>query len=587
MNKVLRVALTAAAVILIIPGQAFGRQDIPGEMIDIGGYQVHVVCEGEGDQTVLLDAGAGAWSFMGLPVQMLLAQSGFKTCTWDRPGLGLSDPGPDPRTSETIVGEMKAMVLAAGLKTPLVMVGHSFGGQNVRMFAATYPELVKGVILVDSGHEHQWERFPAVVWQAVEAQIAGMNNLAQAIRGGAPAPPSPPLPDHLPSEWKEAFTRVNSSDSYYDGVAREFAGIPESNKQLAQSGSLDDLPVLILTAERSFYAFEGMFDIDIEESNNIWLELQRDLIKLSTKAEQIVIPEATHRLLETHTELVSERIVEFIRSLARSQGGGGSNGEWSRSGFDALLHRMEDAYNSKDSDAFTDLFTEDVVVRDVNRRQLVEGRKAWHELTVRVMSAHHWMKLEAIPFSVSGSTASVSLRWSGLLKGEAMGREDDVSYSYEGVSLMSVNDGKIADHRLFIDYASFRDQIGDLDRVRRGHTIEASWQTYTDAWRRGDLDDILSFFEEDAQLVSAGAGEFEGKAPFRTWLKESYDESTSVVLESDELILYDTEAVRRGRYRIESKITNADSSPLQTGYFMQVWHLSEDGRWRIKRGIFN
>ena len=134
-------------------------QALPGAMIDIGGHSVHLVCSGEGERTILLDAGAGGWSFTWLPAQTELAAAGFQVCAWDRPGVGLSDVGPLPRTSATIVREMRALIDAAQLATPIVLVGHSFGGQNVRLFAATYPDAVAGIVLVDSGHEQQWTRF--------------------------------------------------------------------------------------------------------------------------------------------------------------------------------------------------------------------------------------------------------------------------------------------------------------------------------------------------------------------------------------------------------------------------------------------
>ncbi len=313
MQPTIKTALIALAA-TSIASEAWA-QALPGAMIDIGGHSVHLVCSGEGDRTILLDAGAGGWSFTWLPTQTELASAGFQVCAWDRPGVGLSDVGPLPRTSAAIVREMRALIDAAQLDTPIVLVGHSFGGQNMRMFAATYPDAVAGVVLVDSGHEQQWARFDPTIWQAVEGQVGVMHSIASAIRNGAEPPPSGVATDHLSREWSEAVERVYGGAQYYDGVANEYAGIPESNSQLARSGNLGSTPLLVLTAGHSFYAFEGTLDTDIAAANDIWLELQTDLLNLSTRSRQVVEPDIDHRLLSTHPQLVAEHIAEFARSL--------------------------------------------------------------------------------------------------------------------------------------------------------------------------------------------------------------------------------------------------------------------------------
>jgi len=207
-------------------------------MVDIGGYEVHVACTGDGPGTILVDVGAGGWSFDWLPTQNALADSGFRVCSWDRPGLGLSEAGPLPRTSASIVQEMKAMIDAAGLQTPLLLVGHSFGGQNVRLFASQYPEGIAGVVLVDSGHEDQWGRFEPGIWRSVEAQVPAMRGIAAALRGGTKLPDAGPDLSGMPEKWVEAFQGVSADPRHYEGIANEFAGIPESNAQLGASADL-------------------------------------------------------------------------------------------------------------------------------------------------------------------------------------------------------------------------------------------------------------------------------------------------------------------------------------------------------------
>ncbi|MCG8414092.1 MAG: alpha/beta hydrolase [Pseudomonadales bacterium] len=299
-----------------MPGAA---QEVPGQMVDIGGYQAHLHCKGEqggnDGHTVFIDVGAGSWSLDALPVQSQLLEHEWHVCSWDRPGLGLSDASDQPPTSQQIVKDMKAVMQEANLRTPLVLVGHSFGGQNVRLFAATYPELVSAVILVDSGHEDQWQQFDPIIWQAVAGQAEFTAGLAQALRAGVEAPPPPVTAEEsLPRQWQTAVNQVFNNPRHFEGVTEELLGIPESNVQLAASQDLGKTPLLVLTAGRSFYAYEGLIDTDVKMANVTWLALQRDLVQLSTRAQQIVVPNVDHRLLQLEPQVVAEHIDRFLRT---------------------------------------------------------------------------------------------------------------------------------------------------------------------------------------------------------------------------------------------------------------------------------
>jgi len=137
-----------------LAGQTRPSGPAPGVLIDVGGYRLHLFCSGPtagGAPTVVLDAGAGAFSTAWSAVQQALP--GIRTCAYDRAGWGWSEPGPGPRTITQEVFELHSLLRAAAVSGPYVLVGHSYGGLLVRRYAALHGGDVVGIVLVDPAHE--------------------------------------------------------------------------------------------------------------------------------------------------------------------------------------------------------------------------------------------------------------------------------------------------------------------------------------------------------------------------------------------------------------------------------------------------
>jgi pimeloyl-ACP methyl ester carboxylesterase len=124
----------------------------PGEMVDVGGYSLHINCVGQGSSTVVLDGGSGEMSAQWVRVQREVSGT-TRVCAYDRAEMGWSEMGPEPRDARQISSELHTLLSKAGIEGPYVLVGHSFGGLYMQTYAARYPEEVAGVALVDSSTE--------------------------------------------------------------------------------------------------------------------------------------------------------------------------------------------------------------------------------------------------------------------------------------------------------------------------------------------------------------------------------------------------------------------------------------------------
>lgn len=140
--------VAAGLVIVATAAQAAPR----GELVDVGGRRLRVVCEGpkEARPTIWLEHGAFGAATDWVAVQRKLAAKGLRSCAYDRAGLGYSDPGPKPRDGDAALADLERLMAAVGDSGPYVLVGHSMAGLHVRRFATAHPEKTVGVVLVDA-----------------------------------------------------------------------------------------------------------------------------------------------------------------------------------------------------------------------------------------------------------------------------------------------------------------------------------------------------------------------------------------------------------------------------------------------------
>jgi pimeloyl-ACP methyl ester carboxylesterase len=456
-------------------GALAGAEPDRGRLVDVGGHQLFLDCVGTGSPTVVIDGGANTWSIFYRHIQDEIARD-TRACTYDRAGYGASDPGPEPRTASALADELHRLLQAAGEDPPYALVGHSLGGYVIRIYQRRYGGEVAALVLVESGHPEQWDRLPAGVREVTLGAVPMFRAVAEAARAGQLTAEQldPWAFKDQGKDQRPAYEREMLTSDPWLAAAAEFEAAPAGARQVPE-GDLGDLPLVVVTAGRSFDAFVGS-GIPIEESNPVWLELQAELVGLSKNSEQIVSPESHHNLEQSDPAAFVDgirRAVAAVRARGNASPAGPPAGvaplhrlpHASTPEVDRLLAAVEQAYREMDAETFTSYFTEDVEQLDVNRRVLVRGAADWRRQTDDVNGNHVWMERIHHGRAVVGDHIIVEVEWAGRVRGEAMGTpREDHEYRYVGLGILELRDGRIGRQVLFGDFVTLVEQLGLSER---------------------------------------------------------------------------------------------------------------------------
>lgn len=142
----------------------------PGRLIDVGGFNLHVHSVGRG-ATVVLEAALAGSALSWTLVQPHVARFA-RAVAYDRAGFGWSDAGPLPRTAGRVADELRVLLDRAGERPPFVLVGHSFGGLVMRIFAHRYARDTRALVLVDPAHPEDWVQPAAKEQERIDKGVA-------------------------------------------------------------------------------------------------------------------------------------------------------------------------------------------------------------------------------------------------------------------------------------------------------------------------------------------------------------------------------------------------------------------------------
>jgi len=286
---------------------------MPGERIDVGGYQMHLYCSGSGSPTVVLDAGLGGASLDWSLVQPSLAETS-QVCSYDRAGMGWSDPGPQPRSPEQLAKELHVLLTNAGISPPYVLVGHSLAGKNVRMFAQEHPDEVVGMVLVDARSEYVDDR-TSDTKERIERRAAHLQAWAYGVAdrigiarfAGASLLGTPPS---MPGETRRTIALLTTASPGRNTAADEFMERSTSDEKLRAGPLLGNRPLIVLAASENW---EGLA---------YWSEGQQAQAALSSAGRLIVVEDSSHYIHWDHPDEVIDAVQAVITMAPR----GGADG---------------------------------------------------------------------------------------------------------------------------------------------------------------------------------------------------------------------------------------------------------------------
>jgi len=269
----------------------------PGRMVSIGGHALHIDCRGSGHPVTVFESGLGGFSLEWGEVQQRLSQQG-RVCAYDRAGYGWSDPGPMPRSVMRNVEELHALLAAAGESPPFVLVGHSYGGIIVRLFAQNYSDEVEGIVLLDASAPDQFSRLP---------DTALPKALIEAARRGTHTVSIPRLVAALPEEIQTTATHLMMLPKARLAYASEMRYFESATEQLKEQndGALD-VRLVVVSRSRNVFGRSA----EAAHTELIWQEMQQRMAALSGRSDHWMAAGAGHVIHADRPDLVALAVRE-------------------------------------------------------------------------------------------------------------------------------------------------------------------------------------------------------------------------------------------------------------------------------------
>lgn len=318
-------------VLIILVGLAFRlfgpKPHQPmGELVDIGGFKLHINAAGEkGNQpTLLIEGGLGLpsehyhWLSEGL-------KDSLRVVRYDRAGIGYSELSDTARDPETVARELHTLLERAGESPPYILAGHSFGGPYIRVFAQLYPDEVVAMIFMDATHPERVERFDLPKASSAKFKQYLWILHAQAVLGdlgilGLYDRSTGPIlaGEGLPDEINRRMLDFSLDGKFVRAYTKEMKSYHSGLKRSGEASDFGTLPIRVFAAiERYKDAYLRAKGTDPEQRQVEVVKMHQEFADLSTNGKLILI-EANHNSIYTKKEnadMICKEIIQLFRGL--------------------------------------------------------------------------------------------------------------------------------------------------------------------------------------------------------------------------------------------------------------------------------
>ena len=296
----------------------------PGQLVDIGGRRINLYCTGSGAPTVVLMAGISSWSPVWYKTQPVIAQKN-RVCAFDRAGFGFSDPASRPQGLSDTVTDLHAALTAARITGPYVLVAHSLGGVEARLYAQRWPRDVAGLILVDTSPAGEGlieANQPGLADdEGIDSYVADELNCALLATHG-PIKSSDPeykncskaLPSDTPAAFREAWPQFFTAFYFADQVSL-MTSLYTRRYDSVDHLHLGALPLVVLSAEQSFSTDTPAGLKFWRSYRNAWFARHEALAHLSSRGIHRVIHGSGHAIQVDRPEAVIEAVDDVLNQL--------------------------------------------------------------------------------------------------------------------------------------------------------------------------------------------------------------------------------------------------------------------------------
>jgi len=290
----------------------------PGQLVDIGGRRINLHCTGAGGPTVILMAGLSSWSAVWYKTQPAIAQM-TRVCAFDRAGYGFSDPAPRPQILSEVVDDLHAALIAGSIPGAYVLVGHSLGGLEARIYSQRWPKEVVGMVLDDTSPagegliDEDQPGFDEVVGR--ESYAAGKLHCALLAAHGPLEPSRPEYKDcslALPSDTPAAFRKIAPqffTAYYFADQVSLMSSVYTHRYDTVDHRPLGAMPLVVLSAENSWETPAGA-----PFSQAYWVALHEALAQLSSRGVHRII-HSGHEIQLEKPQAVIDAVDEVLRQL--------------------------------------------------------------------------------------------------------------------------------------------------------------------------------------------------------------------------------------------------------------------------------